>query len=98
MPEGPSIVILREQAAKFAGQRIRGVGGNSRLDIQRMAGERVAALRSWGKHFLLCFDPPDSGNFTLRVHFLLWGSYRIDERREGRAERLSLAFDNGELN
>lgn len=98
MPEGPSIVILREEAAGFAGQRIREVGGNSRIDIQRMAGQRVEALRSWGKHFLLCFDPPDSGNFTLRVHFLLWGSYRINERREGRAERLSLAFDDGELN
>ena len=45
-----------------------------------------------GKHFLPCFDPPDSDNFTLRVHLLLWGSYRIDERREGRAERLSLAL------
>jgi endonuclease-8 len=36
--------------------------------------------------------------FTLRVHFLLWGSYRIDERREGSAERLALGFPNGELN
>ena len=93
MPEGPSIVILREQAAKFAGREIHTVGGNSRLDIQRMAGLRLEEMRSWGKHFLLCFD-----GFALRVHFLLWGSYRIDERREGSAERLSLGFDNGELN
>ena len=93
MPEGPSIVILREQAAKFAGREIHTVGGNSRLDIQRMAGLRLDEMRSWGKHFLLCFD-----GFALRVHFLLWGSYRIDERREGSAERLSLGFDNGELN
>ena len=93
MPEGPSIVILREQAAKFARREIHTVGGNSRLDIQRMAGLRLDEMRSWGKHFLLCFD-----GFALRVHFLLWGSYRIDERREGSAERLSLGFDNGELN
>ena len=93
MPEGPSIVILREQAAKFARREIHTVGGNSRLDIQRMAGLRLEEMRSWGKHFLLCFD-----GFALRVHFLLWGSYRIDERREGSAERLSLGFDNGELN
>jgi len=93
MPEGPSLVILREEAAKFAGRRIQHVGGNSRLDIQRMAGRRVEALRTWGKHFLVVFD-----GFALRVHFLLWGSYRIDERREGSAERLALVFDNGELN
>ncbi|MDV3253977.1 MAG: hypothetical protein LOX98_00900 [Lysobacter sp.] len=93
MPEGPSLVILREEAAKFAGRRVKHVGGNSRLDIQRMAGQRVQALRTWGKHFLVVFD-----GFTLRVHFLLWGSYRIDERREGSAERLALGFPNGELN
>ena len=93
MPEGPSLVILREEAAKFAGRRVKHVGGNSRLDIQRMAGQRVQALRTWGQHFLVVFD-----GFTLRVHFLLWGSYRIDERREGSAERLALGFPNGELN
>ena len=93
MPEGPSLVILREEAANFAGRRVKHVGGNSRLDIQRMAGQRVQALRTWGKHFLVVFD-----GFTLRVHFLLWGSYRIDERREGSAERLALGFPNGELN
>jgi len=92
MPEGPSIVILREQAAHFIGHQVLQVGGNSSLDLQRMHGQRLTDLRSWGKHFLLCFP-----GFALRVHFLLWGSYRIDERREG-APRLSLAFDNGELN
>lgn len=92
MPEGPSIVILREEAARFVGQRIERVGGNSRIDIQRMHGCRVASLRSWGKHFLVGF-----GEFTLRVHFMLFGSYRIDERRDA-APRLSLGFEDGELN
>ena len=92
MPEGPSLVILREQAAHFIGQHVRQVGGNSRLDLQRMQGQLLEDLRSWGKHLLLCFP-----GFTLRVHFLLWGSYRIDERRDS-APRLSLGFDNGELN
>ena len=59
MPEGPSLVILREEAAKFAGRRVKHVGGNSRLDIQRMAGQRVQALRTWGKHFLVVFDAWD---------------------------------------
>lgn len=93
MPEGPSLVILREQADKFSGCTVREVGGNSSLGIQRMDGQRVESLRTWGKHFLMVFD-----GFSLRVHFLLWGSYRIDERREGRKERLALRFDNGELN
>jgi len=98
MPEGPSIVILREEAAKFVGKTVRAVAGNSKQDIQRMHGKRVRAICSWGKHFLVRFD-----RFTMRVHFMLFGRYRIDEDktdRNGRiaAPRVSLAFDNGVLN
>ncbi len=92
MPEGPSIVILREQVAPFAGKKVQRVEGNSKLDLQRMRGLRVVAFRSWGKHFLICFP-----RFAMRVHFMLFGSYRINERREA-APRMSLAFTRGELN
>lgn len=92
MPEGPSIVILREQAAVFAGATVRQVSGNSRIDLQRMHGQRVVSVRSFGKQFLLEFD-----GFALRIHLLLFGSWRINERRET-AARVSLALDDGELN
>lgn len=91
MPEGPSIVILREQAAKFARRRVRAVAGNSSLDLSRMQGRTVRAVRSWGKHFLL-----DFGDFAMRVHFMLFGSYRIDERKDA-PPRMRLEFVNGEL-
>jgi endonuclease-8 len=93
MPEGPSIVILKEEAAKFVGKVVREVSGNSRQDIQRMAGKRVRAICSWGKHFLIAFS-----GFSLRVHFMLFGRYRIDALKENASPRLSLRFDNGELN
>jgi len=92
MPEGPSIVILREAAAKFRGKTVRRAVGNSSLDLTRMEGRRVIALRSWGKHFLIEFS-----GFSLRVHMLMFGSYRIDERKPS-PPRVSLQFDNGELN
>jgi len=92
MPEGPSIVILREQAAPFARRKVLTVAGNSKLDLQRMKGQRVTEFRSWGKHFLICFP-----RFAMRVHLLLFGSYRINERKQA-VPRLSLGFTNGELN
>lgn len=92
MPEGPSIVILREAAAKFRGKTVRRALGNSSLDLTRMEGRRVVALRSWGKHFLIQFS-----GFSLRVHMLMFGSYRIDERKPS-PPRVSLQFDTGELN
>lgn len=92
MPEGPSIVILREEAAGFAGKKIVATAGNSSVDIQRLAGRRIVALRSWGKHFLI-----EMAGFSVRIHLLMFGSYRINERKKAPA-RLSLQFAKGELN
>ncbi|HUP91145.1 MAG TPA: DNA-formamidopyrimidine glycosylase family protein [Solimonas sp.] len=93
MPEGPSIVILREEVAAFAGQKVLRAQGNTKvIDPARLVGQKVLAFRSWGKHFLIAF-----GGFSLRVHFMLFGRYRINERKEG-TPRLSLGFRRGELN
>jgi endonuclease VIII len=95
MPEGPSIVILREQVAPFVGKKVLRTGGNSHvIEVARMQGHVVQHACSWGKHFLLAF--PD---FALRVHFMLFGSYRIDERKPNANPRISLGFARGrELN
>lgn len=92
MPEGPSIVILREEAAHFRRRTVRHVEGNSKLDLQRMQGRRVVSVRSWGKHFLLEFS-----SFSLRVHMLMFGTYRIDDPKPDKPPRLLLQFDNGTL-
>ena len=92
MPEGPSIVILREQAADFAGKVIRRAEGNAKIDMTPLQRKRVRALRSFGKQFLI-----DLGSVSIRVHLLMFGSYRINERKDA-APRLSLAFAKGELN
>ena len=92
MPEGPSIVILKELVQPFKGKRILKVEGNSKLDIQRMSGEKIIDFKSWGKHFLICFE-----NFTVRIHFMLFGSYRINEQKDA-VPRLRFLFKNKELN
>jgi endonuclease-8 len=92
MPEGPSIVILKEQVQQFRGKKVLEVSGNTKIEKERMLGQKVIDFKSWGKHFLICFK-----GFTLRVHFMLFGSYRINEDKDA-APRLSLKFTNGELN
>jgi len=93
MPEGPSIVILKDEAQGLVGRRIVAVEGNTRIDKERLVGERVVALRSWGKHFLV-----ELPTFALRIHFLMFGSYRIDDRKDV-PPRLGLRFaEGGELN
>ena len=89
MPEGPSLVILRELTQSFAGKRIRKVEGNSKLDLTRLEGQKIVALRTWGKHFLIELD-----GFAVRIHFLMFGSYCVDARKD-RPPRLSLQFARG---
>ena len=86
--------MLREETAAFAGKKIARAEGNTKaVDLDRMAGQRVLALRSWGKHFLIAMP-----HQTLRIHFMLFGSYRINERKES-VPRMSLQFTDGsELN
>jgi endonuclease VIII len=92
MPEGPSIVILKEEVQSFTGKKIMKVEGNSKQDIQRLSGQKIIAFKSWGKHFLICFK-----TFTVKIHFMLFGSYRINEQKES-AARLRLVFEEGEIN
>jgi endonuclease-8 len=93
MPEGPSIVLLKEEVLQFEGKKIIAVEGNSKIDLDRLHGQKVIAFKSWGKHFLICFK-----NFTVRIHFLLFGSYSVNEPKPDRAVRLHLLFKNGEIN
>jgi endonuclease VIII len=92
MPEGPTIVILKELASPFKGKKVISVAGNTKVEKERASGEKVIAFRSWGKHFLICFS-----SFTVKIHFMLFGSYRINEDRDV-PPRLSLQFKNGVLN
>ncbi|HEY1164005.1 MAG TPA: DNA-formamidopyrimidine glycosylase family protein [Chitinophaga sp.] len=92
MPEGPSIVILKEAVQSFKGKKVIKVGGNTRIEMPELEGQRVIDFKSWGKHFLICFR-----EFTIRIHFMLFGSYRINEEKET-PPRLALQFENGSLN
>ena len=94
MPEGPSIVILREEIEmlNLKGSALRLAEGNAKTDNDRLTDQQVIDFKSWGKHFLICFK-----DFTLRIHFMLFGSYLINARKKT-PPRLTLLFDDAELN
>jgi endonuclease-8 len=86
--------LLKEQIQRFVGQEIVRAEGNTwAIDTARLAGQPILSLRTWGKHLLI-----ETPAMALRIHFLLFGTYRIDERRDKPA-RLSLGMaDGGEMN
>ncbi|PZR22625.1 MAG: endonuclease [Flavobacterium psychrophilum] len=92
MPEGPSIVIAKGEMTQFIGYKVISAQGNAKIDLSRLENKKLHDIKTWGKHLLLCFD-----GFTIRIHFLLFGTYRINQTKEARL-RLGLRFKNGEIN
>lgn len=89
MPEGPSIIIIKETLCPLIkGKKVKAVRGNAKLDPDRMLNKKLVDIRTWGKHLLLCFP-----GFTVRIHFLLFGSYSMGEQtKPDRSLRLALTF------
>ncbi|WP_374949510.1 DNA-formamidopyrimidine glycosylase family protein [Mucilaginibacter sp.] len=93
MPEGPSIRILKEKVQQFKGQKVTAASCNNKtLDTSILVGQTITDFKSWGKHFLICFP-----KFTVRIHMMMFGSYRINQHTE-KPPRLHLQFKDGELN
>lgn len=92
MPEGPSLIIAKEEMLPFKGKTITAVSGNTKIEKERLLHKKLRDIKTWGKHLLLCFD-----SFTVRIHFLMFGTYRINEQKET-VPRLHLKFAKGELN
>lgn len=91
--EGPSLIILKESVKPFKGKKIRNASGTTtRLDVNALTDQNIIGFKTWGKHFLILFK-----KFSLRIHFLMFGSYRINEQKQA-TPRLRLTFDSGELN
>ncbi len=84
MPEGPSIILVKEAVTQFTGKKIIAVSGNCKIDQTLLLYKKIIEFKSWGKHFLICFK-----GLTLRVHFLMFGSYSINEKKPDRAIRLN---------
>lgn len=90
MPEGPSIVILKEAIQSFRGKKILEADGYGKaLDFGRLHGTRLTDIKTFGKHLLLCFP-----EFTVRVHLLMFGSYRINNDKADRNPKLRLTFSD----
>ncbi len=88
MPEGPSIVILKEEVEPYVGRKIMEADGSSKkIDFGALTGLKIISFQSWGKHFLICF-----AHFTIRIHFLMFGSYRINDDKVNLTPRLSIKF------
>jgi endonuclease-8 len=89
MPEGPSILILKEIITPLCKKKkILNASGNAKIDMSQLRGKKVSDIRCWGKQLLIYTQ--DS---IIRIHLLMFGSYSIDENyKPARSLRLALQF------
>ncbi|WP_432711601.1 endonuclease [Pedobacter sp.] len=94
MPEGPFMFYLKEKVQPFVGEKvISTTGASAKVDINRLVGQPILDFKTHGKEFFICF--PD---FSIRIHLMLFGYYRINEQKPDGKLQLGMQFEKGELN
>lgn len=92
MPEGPSILHLRNQLLPFKGKIVKKAGGYGPMPTKWIDGKKLLDIQTWGKHLLFVFK-----NGTVRVHLMLFGEIKINERLKVNRS-FFLEFAKGEIN
>lgn len=92
MPEGPSILYLRDKLLPFKGKVVKKAGGYGPMPATWIAGKKLLDILTWGKHLLFVFT-----NGTVKVHLMLFGSILVNERRKVNRS-FFLEFAKGEIN
>ncbi len=92
MPEGPSILHLKDQLQPFKGKLVKNAGGYGDMPTTWIKGKKLLDILTWGKHLLFVF-----ANGTVKVHLGLFGDMLINERKKVNRS-FFLEFVKGEIN
>lgn len=91
MPEGPTIVLMKEDLQKFVGEKVTAIAGNADIKKKDFVGKTLKEIRLYGKQTYLIFD-----QVSIRIHLLMFGSYEVDEQtKPDKSLRLGLNFKKG---
>lgn len=92
MPEGPSILHLKDQLLPFKNKVVKKAGGYGNMPTDWLKGRKLLDIKTWGKHLLLIFT-----NGTVRIHLGLFGSVLVNERKKVNRS-FFLEFTQDEMN
>lgn len=92
MPEGPSILHLKNKLLTFINQKVTEAGGYGKMPTNWINGKKLTDILTWGKHLLFVFP-----NGVVRVHLGLFGEVLINERKKVNRS-FFLEFKKGEIN
>lgn len=88
MPEGPTIVLMKEDLQKMVGEKVVSATGKEKIDKDELVGKVLKEIRLYGKQTYLVFD-----EVSVRIHLLMFGSYEVDEQtKPDKSLQLGLTF------
>lgn len=88
--EGPAIRVIADRIAKFKGTEVFNASGNTKIEKKRIERRIIQKISSRGKLLFIQFS-----DFSSKMHFLMFGSYRINEERKGITRGSLLALMTG---
>ncbi|RQP08479.1 MAG: endonuclease [Chryseobacterium sp.] len=92
MPEGPSIIVFKEQLPDFENKTVTEASGYGEMPKERLQNIRLRRVDSFGKNLLFVFD-----GFFVSVHFGLFGRMLVNDRKKVNPS-FALHFPDGEIN
>lgn len=93
MPEGPTIVLMKEDLQKMVGEKVLHTSGDAKIDRESLVRKTLQEIRLYGKQTYLIFD-----EVCVRIHLLMYGDYEIDvQTKPDKNLRLGLSFKNGKM-
>ncbi|MEO0268884.1 MAG: DNA-formamidopyrimidine glycosylase family protein [candidate division WOR-3 bacterium] len=85
--------LIKEKLSFLKGKIPLAVSGNTKENKEIIVGKKLLDVKSFGKNLIFEFD-----SFYLLIHFLMYGSFRINEKRKDKDERLSIKFKDTVIN
>ena len=92
MPEGPSILFLKNKLQRYKGKMVTEASGYGDLDKSGMTNIKLEDIDAYGKNLLFVFK-----DFFVGVHLGLFGSMLINKTKKVNAS-FALHFASAEIN
>jgi len=87
--EGPPLKAIAEELSFLTDKKTTSVFGSAKIEKELLEGRTIQRVYSRGKNLLFQFP-----EYTVRVHFVMFGSYTIDNPRKNVTPSLSFKTQN----
>ncbi|RYF91108.1 MAG: endonuclease, partial [Chitinophagaceae bacterium] len=77
MPEGPSLLHLKNKLMPFKGKIVQSAGGYGKMPTEWLQHKKLLNILTHGKHLFFVFN-----NGVAQVHLGLFGDVLVNERKK----------------